>query len=159
MRLKILCAAIVLIAIGYPMMKSGGRVVHVSCTRGENALLAVCKTHETFLDLIPVTGERTIPEITTLAKAYGKVIAFKHRGGVANLVSADLQKPSDTVTNLNRLQTYLTEPSNDALNISLANQGGNLYLGTVLLIAGLALLTLARKPSQNEKHKLEFDQM
>ncbi len=141
------------ILTGYFLMKSGGRVVRVSCERTESNFLPVCQVGEYFLG-IPNGPARTVAEITQLANEGKEKRQFFLIQRLPNkkVAPINLNKvraegrtaDQEPIASLNRLADFFRVPNEPTIDVKLTNDAGSVPYGILLFFVGIGITLLAR---------------
>lgn len=141
------------ILAGYFLMKSGGRVVNVSCERTESSFLPVCVVGESFLG-IPNGPGRTVGEITQLANEGKEKRQFfllqrlpnkKVQPINLNKIRAEGRTADqEPIASLNRLADFFRLPNESKIEVKLSNDAGSVPYGLLLFVVGIAVTIGAR---------------
>ena len=134
------------ILTGYWLIKTGARVVTVSCERTESAFLPVCRVGETFLG-IPHGRPSTVHEITALAN-HGKEqrqFFLMQRLPNRKIAPVNLNKVrldghaegDETVDALNRLAAFFRAPNDQRIDVRLQNEAGSVPYGILFFTLGI----------------------
>lgn len=159
---------IALILVGYGLMKSGGREVHVTCERTESAFLPVCHLREYFLGMFPNGGTETVAEITTLSRRGKQQQEFflvqrlpnrKLAPVELNQLNVSKRSPDDPMmANIRSLAAFFAQPNDSKVEVRLTNDAGSVPVGILLLISGAIVILYyrirqeRRKPKQTYRH-------
>lgn len=141
------------VLLGYGLLKTGGRVMHVECERTESHFLPVCHVGE-YLMGIPNGPARTVSEITQLANHGKEKREFflmqrlpnkKVAPITLNKVSANRPPDQEPVASLNRLADFFREPNEPKIEVKLTNEAGSVPLGILFFVTGLVMLVISRR--------------
>lgn len=141
------------ILLGYGLMKTGGRVMHVTCERTESHFLPVCQVGEYFLG-IPNGPARTVGEITQLANHGKEKREFflmqrlpNRKIAPVNLTKVRADGRSDEqepIASLNKLADFFRVPNEQKVEVRLANEAGSVPLGILFFVFGVVAVVVSR---------------